>query len=70
MCLVWVFFLNVVGFIARQGGGHWVLPVHSMPATGFVAGGGTASFAQLGIVVFLKEGGQGKLQGNAGFGSG
>jgi len=33
-----------------------VFPAQNMPATGFVAGGGTAGFAQLGIVVFVVGG--------------
>jgi len=60
--LVWVLFLNGVVFLTSQGGGQWVLPVQK-PATGFVAGGSTAGFAQLGIVVFVAGGGQEKLKG-------
>jgi len=61
--LVWVFFLNGVVFLSGHGRGQWVLPVQNMPATGFVAEGGTAGFSQLAIVVYVVGGGRGKLQG-------
>jgi len=37
--------------------------MQTIPATGFVAGGSTAGFSQLGIVVFVGGEGQGNLQG-------
>jgi len=60
--LVWGFFLNGVVFIGGQGGGQWLLPSYTMPIIG-VAGGGTTGLAQLGIVVFVDWGCQGRLWG-------
>jgi len=68
--LVWVFFLNGVIFHSGQGRGQWVVPVCNVPSTGFVMGGSTAGFAQLGIVICLIGGCQGNWQGDTGCWSG
>jgi len=46
-----------------------VVPVRNAPTTGFVAGGGTAGLAQLGIVVVLMGGCGGSWQGDTVLGS-
>jgi len=60
--LVCGFFLNGIVFLSGHGRGQWVFPTQNVPAIRLEAGGGTAGFAQLGIVVFVV-GGRGNLQG-------
>ncbi len=67
--LVCGFFLKGVVFLSGCGRGQWGFPMQNMPTIKVEAGGGMAGFAQLGIVVFVVGGGQGKLQGTV-FGSG
>jgi len=64
MGLVTGFFLNEIVFLSGRGRSQWVFPTQNMPAIiRLEAGGSTAGFAQLGIVVFVVEHQSGRLCG-------
>jgi len=57
MGLVAGFFLNGIVFLSSQGRSQWVFLTQKVPTIiRLEAGGSTAGFAQLGIIVFVVEG--------------